>query len=181
MSLEAFAESVQLWLRPPYNYFALTCAVLLLLLYVTYAWRRAHRGIVPFSAEGGRVEIAPQTVRAIIQHAATGVEGVERAVCRVYPARRKLRILIMVHLQATARLQQIEVEIKRRVRLTLHNQFGFEAESIDPIDIRVTRILGDLPEAETAPAREFEMDPYDQLTRFDEDDGFVVPNKPKRK
>lgn len=184
MSPEEISNTVMPWLQPPFVYLALLCLCLLLVLYVMYAWRKARRGIVPFETEGGAVEISPATVRGIIQHAAVGVEGVERAVSRVHPHGKHLEIQVLIHLDASAKLQTIQQEVRERVRHTLHNQFGFDPTSLQPINIRVTRIVGDLPEGAGDPVRsEAEMvDPYDQLTRFeDDDDGYVTAPKGKRK
>lgn len=137
----------------PYLYLAGFTLVLLVLLLCLYRYRRIHQGIIPFKAEGGTIEIAPQTLRAVMENAARSVEGVERASCRHFRRGKSLGVRIALHIHANQRLRDIDSLVKNRIRATLLEQFGME--SIDPIHIRVTRIIGDpvatVPSEETVP------------------------------
>lgn len=127
--------------QPPYVYLAVVALILLVLLYVLYRYRRAHQGIIPFKAQGGTIEIAPQTLRAIMENAVDNVEGVERATCRHVIRGHRLGVKIALHIKANQRLRDIDTRVKERLRATLQEQFGIE--SVEPIHIRVTRIIGD--------------------------------------
>ncbi len=67
-----------------------------------------------------------------------------------------------IHLRANHRLRDVEATIKKRIRATLLDQFGME--TVEPIHIRVTRIVGDpiatVKEQPVEPEEnDFEMEP----------------------
>ncbi|HSH10047.1 MAG TPA: hypothetical protein VK995_06635 [Oceanipulchritudo sp.] len=128
-------------IEPPLFYFVVGGLVVLILLYLIYKVRLSTRGIIPFKSQGGTIEISPSTLRGVIQHAANSVEGVEKASCHHFIKGRSIGVRIAVHLRANNRLKDVESRIKRYVRATLYEQFGME--NIDPIHIRITRIVGD--------------------------------------
>ena len=127
--------------EPPMLYWIVAGLVILVVLWVWYAYRRSTRGIVPFKTQGGTIEIAPGTLRGVIQNAAGSVKGVERASCRHFVKGRRVGVKVAIHLRANNRLKDVDAQVKRCIRNTLFEQFGME--SIDPIHIRVTRIIGD--------------------------------------
>ena len=128
-------------LEPPLLYAVVGGLVVLVLLYLVYVYQRSNRGIVPFKTQGGNIEIAPHTLRSVIQQAANTVEGVEKASCRHFVKGRRVGVKVAIHLQANSRLKDVETRIKQCIRATLHEQFGME--NIEPIHIRVTRMVGD--------------------------------------
>lgn len=128
-------------LQPPWSYLLVAALVLVILLYFMVHYRRVHRGIRPFKSQGGEIEIAPQTLRGVIQNAANSVEGVEKATCRHFLKGRKLGVSVSLHLRANNRLREVDSLVKRRIRATLLDQFGME--NVEPVNIRVTRIVGD--------------------------------------
>ncbi|NDV62545.1 hypothetical protein G0Q06_08790 [Puniceicoccales bacterium CK1056] len=134
-------ESLEHLLRVPYLYYAAVAVVLLVALYLFRSYRRANQGIVPFKTQGGTIEIAPQTLRSVMQNAANSVEGIDKAACRHFMKGRNVGVKVAVHLRANHRLKDVETMIKQRIRATLLDQFGME--TVDPIHIRVTRIVGD--------------------------------------
>jgi uncharacterized alkaline shock family protein YloU len=134
-------ESLEHLLTAPYLYYAAVAVVLLLALYLVRSYRRAHQGIIPFKTQGGTIEIAPQTLRSVMQNAANSVEGVDKAACRHFMKGRNLGVKVAVHLRANHRLKDVDVMIKQRIRATLLDQFGME--TVEPIHIRVKRIVGD--------------------------------------
>lgn len=149
---------------PPYIYYVAGVVVLVAILYLSHRYRRANRPIVPFRAQGGDVEIAPQTIRGLINGAAGRVPGVEHASCQYRQKGRKLRVRVLIHLQAAARLVQVQEEIKRRIRSSLQSQIGMEPQDVDPIRIKVTKILGEanpLLEAETLPGDTVKVERFD--------------------
>jgi uncharacterized alkaline shock family protein YloU len=160
-------------LRVPYLYYAAVAVVLLVALYLFRSYRRANQGIVPFKTQGGTIEIAPQTLRSVMQNAANSVEGIDKAACRHFMKGRNVGVKVAVHLRANHRLKDVETMIKQRIRATLLDQFGME--TVDPIHIRVTRIVGDpvasVPQdsdpAEALPGDEFEDE---TIPRDSEDD-----------
>jgi uncharacterized alkaline shock family protein YloU len=158
-------------ITPLFLYFAGIIFVLVLFLWLATAWRRNHRPIVPFKTEGGRVEIAPHTLRGILQYAARGVAGVERASCSHAVRRHGLAIRVSIHLRANANLRAVEAEIKRRVRATLQEQFGIE--EVASIDIRVSKLVGSPESIARGPAaagRPVRLDPFEEELRGDGDE-----------
>lgn len=128
-------------IQPPYIYGIAAGLILLLPLYLIHYYRRTNQGIVPFKSQGGNIEIAPQTLRGVMQNAANSVEGVEKAACRHFLRRRNLGVSVSIHLRANHRLRDVDNLIKKRIRATLLDQFGME--NVEPINIRVSRIIGD--------------------------------------
>src|SRR5690606_18528699 len=97
-------------LHPPYLYYTLeTILGLLVVLWLFSAYRRHSRAIVPFETEGGRVEIAPGTLRSIIQATAISVPGVVKASSHHYAKRRGIAIRVSIHLRADFRLPEVEL------------------------------------------------------------------------
>lgn len=141
MAMETLTKALGHLMEPPYLYYAVVAVVLLVGLYLLYIYRRANQGIVPFKTQGGLIEIAPHTLRSVIQQAANSVEGVERASCHHFIKGRSVGVKVAIHLRANSRLKDVETRIKRCIRATLHEQFGMD--NIDPVHIRVTRIVGD--------------------------------------
>jgi uncharacterized alkaline shock family protein YloU len=128
-------------LLPPYLYFGLGALVLLCLLWWMQVYRRNHKGIIPFKAQGGSIEIAPGTLRGVIQLAAASVEGIEKASCQHFIRRHRLGVRVAVHVHSGFPLKDIDRQLKQTIRETLREQFGME--QVDPIHIRVARIIGD--------------------------------------
>ena len=128
-------------IHTPYLYYAVLAVALLIGLYVIYSYRRANQGIIPFKTQGGTIEIAPGTLRGVMQHAANTVDGVERATCRHFMKGRSVGVKVAIHLRSNTRLKDVEASIKGCIRATLSEQFGME--NIEPIHIRVTRMVGD--------------------------------------
>ncbi len=129
-------------LEPPYRHLAVAAVLLLALLYLIHRYQRSRRGIVPFRSQGGDVEISPRTLRWVLQNTVAGVTGIERASCRHFVRGRRLGVRVAIHLRANQSLREVEARIKRRIRATLMEQFGIE--TVEPIHIRVTRLIGDL-------------------------------------
>jgi uncharacterized alkaline shock family protein YloU len=162
MKLNTLVDSLQHLLTVPYLYYAVVAVVLLITLYLVHSYRRSNQGIVPFKSQGGTIEIAPQTLRGVMQNAANSVEGVERAACRHFMKGRNVGVKVAIHLRANHRLRDVEATIKKRIRATLLDQFGME--TVEPIHIRVTRIVGDpiatVKEQPVEPEEnDFEMEP----------------------
>lgn len=141
MNLATLVETLQHLLTVPYLYYAVVAVVLLVALYLLRVYRRSNQGIVPFKSQGGTIEIAPQTLRSVMQNATNSVEGVERAACRHFLKGRNVGVKVAIHLRANHRLRDVEATIKKSIRATLLDQFGME--TVEPIHIRVTRIVGD--------------------------------------
>ena len=135
------SETLSHLLKAPYLYYFVVVLVLLIGLYLVYTYRRANQGIVPFKTQGGAIEIAPSTLRGVMQHAANSVEGVEKASCRHFLKGRSVGVKVAIHLRANNRLKDVDARIKNCIQATLYEQFGME--NIEPIHIRVTRIVGD--------------------------------------
>lgn len=159
-------ESLEHLLKAPYLYYMAVAFVLLLTWYLIRSYRRAHQGIIPFKTQGGTIEIAPQTLRSVMQNAANSVEGVNKAACQHFLKGRNLGVKVAVHLRANHRLRDVEMMIKQRIRATLLDQFGME--TVDPIHIRVTRIVGD-PVATVTPEKAVEED----LAEDEVDEDFI--------
>lgn len=103
-------------------------------------WRASNRGVVPFKSEGGRVEVAPHTIRSFLQHVVSEVDGVEKAQCTFKQRGPKLQIDVKAKVQARLPLRTIETEIKRSIRASMRHQFNMT--NVDPINIRITQISG---------------------------------------
>ncbi|MEY2999942.1 MAG: hypothetical protein RL648_156 [Verrucomicrobiota bacterium] len=127
-------------LQPPYAYYAAVAASLFILLLVIRAYRKSHRAIVPFKTQGGNIEIAPHTLRSVMQSAAQSVQGVHKCACQHFIRRHQLGVRVKLQLQANHSLRDVDAAIKERIRTTLLEQFGME--TVDPIHIRVSRIVG---------------------------------------
>lgn len=127
-------------ITPPYSYYAAIAAGLFLVLLVIRGYRNAHRGVIPFKSQGGTIEIAPQTVRGVILYAAQSVEGVQKCSCRHFIKRGRMGVRVVIHLRANHSLRDVESTIKDRIRHSLADQFGMD--TVDPIHIRVARIVG---------------------------------------
>ena len=139
--MEELNETLSHLIRAPYLYYAGVAFVLLVGLYLLYTYRRANQAIIPFKTQGGNIEIAPSTLRGVMQHAANSVEGVEKANCRHFIKGRSVGVKVAIHLRANNRLKDVESRIKHCIQATLHEQFGMD--NVEPIHIRVTRIIGD--------------------------------------
>lgn len=139
--MNTLANTLEHLLEPPYVLYLAAALVLLLALYLIHYYRRAHRGIVPFKTEGGRVEISPRTLRGILQLAVSGVNGVDRADCTHFVKGQKLGVKVNIHLESNNPLREVEAAIKQRIRSALRDQFGLE--NVSPIHIRVVRMVGD--------------------------------------
>ncbi len=126
---------------PPYLYGAVGAALLLLLLLVLVFLRRWRSCIPAFESRDGAIEVAPKTLRTVMRNAVNSVEGVERASCRHFRHRRGIGVRVALHLRASHPLREVENQIKQRIRSTVSEQFGMAP--IDPIHIKVTRIVGD--------------------------------------
>ena len=135
------SETLSHLLKAPYLYYCVVAFVFLVGLYLVYTYRRSNQGIVPFKTQGGAIEIAPSTLRGVMQHAANSVEGVEKASCRHFMKGRSVGVKVAIHLRANNRLKDVDARIKNCIQATLYEQFGME--NIEPIHIRVTRIVGD--------------------------------------
>lgn len=161
--METIVEPLEHLLSTPYLYYAVVAIVLLVTLYLVHTYRKAHQGIIPFKTQGGTIEIAPQTLRGVMQNAANSVEGVERAACRHFVKGRNVGVKVAVHLRANHRLKDVESLIKKRIRATLLDQFGME--TVEPIHIRVTRIVGD-PVASVPDEKRNDDESYDEDTEL---------------
>lgn len=175
--MQTLSDTLGHLLQAPYVYMVAVSIGLLAALYLVYSYRRSNQGIVPFKSQGGNIEIAPHTLRGVMQNAANSVEGVEKAVCRHFIKGRKVGVRVAIHLRANHRLRDVENQIKRRIRATLMDQFGME--NVEPIHIRVSRIVGDpmatiTEEPEVYPSQEADEDddspgddrPYADETRI---------------
>ena len=154
-------------LQPPYLWWwAGGLAVALFLALSGMVWRRKTRGIVPFRAAGGRVEIAPHTIRTVIRHTVLGVEGVEKVKVKTSQRGAKTVVKLDLEILANAPIPVCEAEIKRRVRKALSHQFGME--QLAPITLRFSKIVGEPRslEDEALPAAREELQ---QLPRYEPD------------
>lgn len=149
---ETLNESLHFLLEPPVVFYAIGVVVAFLaILFAIGRYRRANRGIEPFKSNGGRVEIAPATVKMLIVHVVGDIGGVEWVGCRLRHGR-KLVVSLSLHVRAVTPLREIETETKRKVRYALKHQFGID--QVDAIHIRVTKVIGSPPvieEEEPAP------------------------------
>lgn len=139
-NLDYLKSTLSYLLEPPYAYLAALAGTLLLLLLAIRKYRRSHRPIVPFKTSGGTIEIAPQTLRGVMQGAAQSVEGVHKCTCRHFLRRGQLGVKVTLQMQANHSLRDIDAAIKERIRATLMEQFGME--TVAPIHVRVSRIVG---------------------------------------
>lgn len=138
----AVAELLQRAIEPPWLYaIAATVFGLGAALYALVRYRQLHKPIVPFKSADGSVQIAPHTLKSLIQFAALSVHGVEKAASRHFPKRNRIAIDIAIHLHANSKLPLVEQSIKQRVRAALDEQFGMQA--IDPITIKVVKVVGE--------------------------------------
>ncbi|MEX0323316.1 MAG: hypothetical protein AB3N63_14235 [Puniceicoccaceae bacterium] len=142
-------------LEPEFLYPITIGAIILILLWMYYRYKRASQGIIPYKTQGGNIEIAPSTLRGVMQHAANSIEGVERASCRHFIRGRGVGVKVAIHVRSNSKLREIEAQIKGCIRATLFEQFGMEI--VEPINIRVTKIVGD-PVATPKEALEEESD-----------------------
>jgi len=160
MNMQTLVNALQHLLSPPYIYFAALAVGFLVLLWFLRSYRRSHKGIVPFKSQGGTIEIAPHTLRGVMQNAANSVEGVEKAACRHFLKGRNIGVKVAIHLRANHKLRDVETTIKQRIRSTLMDQFGME--QVEPIHIRVSRIVGEpiasVPEENEASPENDELD-----------------------
>lgn len=155
--------------EPPTFYWIVLGFVMLIILWIWYTYSRSTQGIIPFKTQGGIIEIAPSTLRGVMQHAANNVEGVEKASCRHFLKGRRGGVKGAIHLQANSRLKDVEAQIKQCIKATLFEQFGME--NIEPIHIRVSKIVGDPIARETALMHpEFPEEQAGMIDLDDEDD-----------
>lgn len=149
---ESLNESLQFLLEPPLVFYVVGIFVaFILILYALSRYRRARRGIEPFKSNGGRVEIAPATVKMLIVHVVGDINGVEWVGCSLRHGR-KLVVSLALHVRAVTPLREIETETKRKVRYALKHQFGID--QVDAVHIRVTKVIGSPPVIEEEPEPE---------------------------
>ncbi len=172
-------------IEAPFVYYAMgTVVVLVLILFAIQRYRAAHRPIIPFKAEGGSVEIAPKTIRGLINTTVRSVPGVRSASCSYRQRGRKLRLKVDIHLNAASKLNDVQSEIKKRVRASLNTHIGIETKDVDPVRIKVTKLVGepDIHSIPSAPERYApEPTPYPSPVRplvpEDEDENEVEESK----
>lgn len=140
-SYQYLVELFQHLLDPVFLYPVTIGAIILIVLWLYYRYKRASQGIIPYKTQGGTIEIAPSTLRGVMQHAANSIEGVERASCRHFVRGRGVGVKVAIHVRSNSKLRDIESQIKGCIRATLYEQFGMEI--VEPIHIRVTKIVGD--------------------------------------
>lgn len=126
---------------PPYLYMGVATVLLLAGLLFLVFIRRARRCIPAFESRDGAIEVAPKTLRTVMRNAVHSVEGVERAHCRHFRHRDGIGVRVAIHLRASHPLREVENRIKQRIRASVSEQFGMAP--IDPVHIKVTRIVGD--------------------------------------
>lgn len=167
--MQELTEILSHLIKAPYLYYAVAAVVLLIGFYVVYSYRRANQGIIPFKTQGGQIEIAPSTLRGVMQNAANSVEGVEKASCRHFLKGRSVGVKVAIHLRANSRLRDVEAHIKQCIRATLYEQFGME--NIEPIHIRVTRIIGDPVASSRSSYEDDENESRAALMEMDDESG----------
>lgn len=140
-SYDYLLELFQHLLEPVFLYPVTIFTIILIVLWMYYRYKRANQGIIPYKTQGGTIEIAPGTLRGVMQHAANSIEGVERANCRHFIRGRGVGVKVAIHVRSNSKLREIESQIKGCIRATLYEQFGMEI--VEPIHIRVTKIVGD--------------------------------------
>lgn len=138
-------------------------------IYLITRFRRANKPIIPFRAEGGDVEIAPQTIRGLINNSARSVSGVENAHCSYQQKGSKLNVVIKIHLLASSRLVEVEREIKQRVRQSLHLHVGMEPDNVKPIKVRVAKIVGEVQPLPSPSNYEPTESGVEEMEGFDQD------------
>lgn len=175
--IKPYVENLSHLTEPPYLYMWTSVLALLLVLYLVRSYRKSRRPIVPFKSEGGSVEIAPHTLRGIIQQSALSVDGVEKAHCRHYVQGRGLKVKVAIHLHATARLKEVENDIKKQIRAVLWDQFGME--KVDPIDIKVVKLVGEAPRPNNQ-TKALELDEHELATDQSEDISSAESTEPPR-
>ncbi|MCD8482191.1 MAG: alkaline shock response membrane anchor protein AmaP [Verrucomicrobia bacterium] len=145
--------------QPPYLYAVIGLITAILLWWLIVRMRAANRGIVPFKSSGGRVEIAPQTIKTFLQHVVSEADGVEKAHCSFKQKSGRLAVTVKAQVKAQLPLRTIESDIKRRIRSSMRYQFSME--NIDPINIRITHISGQpiRPDTEDTMPLEVEQEP----------------------
>jgi uncharacterized alkaline shock family protein YloU len=149
----------------------LICAVgVVLLLWLKI--RRARKPIILQRSQGGNLEIARTTLRGLIIGAAQRVSGVHHTSCKYHQKGRKLRVTVFIHLDAQARLPQVEEELKRGIRTTLQQHVGYDPSHVAPIHVRVTKITGDT--MIQLPPEEEETE-VPALPRYEESDEVELP------
>jgi uncharacterized alkaline shock family protein YloU len=163
-------------LEEPYRYYLVAVVVLAVIWFGYRKIVRARRPIVLYRSQGGNVEIARQTLRGLIVGAAHRVRGVEHASCTYDQRGRKLRVKISIHLAGDARLPEVEEELKKRVRAALHQHVGYEPHDVQPINVRVTKIVGD---PSPALAEEAVMLEAETLPRYDDEVETELPEGQK--
>jgi Na+-transporting methylmalonyl-CoA/oxaloacetate decarboxylase gamma subunit len=141
MEIPEALQQLEILFQYPYYLIVMGVLAFLFLCLLIARVRRMNRAIVPFKTQGGRVEIAPKTIHGILQHTVVGIPGVEKASCCHRQRGSKLQLQVNIHILATAKLKELETEIKHRIRSVMRFQFGME--NIDPIHIRVTRLVGE--------------------------------------
>lgn len=148
----------------PYRYGVIAVVGLTVLLFIARRLLNARRPIILYRGQGGDVEIARPTLRGLIVGAASRVVGVDHASCKYDQRGRKLRIQISIHLSGGARLKEVEDDLKKKIRNALLQQVGYEPNDVQPINVRVTKIIGD-----PAPVIEEEyLRDDDTLPRYEE-------------
>lgn len=160
---------------PPYRYGVIALAILIIFWCLYRRVVAARRPITLYRSQGGNVEIARQTLRGLIIGAALRVSGVDHATCQYDQRGRKLRVKVSIHLAGDARLKEVEEELKKRIRSALQQHVGYEPNDVQPINVRVTKIVGDpAPTLEEDFPREAET-----LPRYDETDPEELPEGQK--
>lgn len=169
-------EELLKYVHPPYIY-AIAGAVIVVGSTMAYLnWKASNKGIVPFKSEGGRVEIAPHTIRSFLQHVVSEVDGVEKARCTFKQRGPKLQIDVAAKVQARLPLRAIETEIKRCIRANMRYQFNMT--NIDPINIRITQISGQ--PMEKAPNDE-NWEATESLEASESNDGGAIEPLPEKR
>lgn len=144
--------------QQPSNWYLAGGVVLgILALWLISSIRAANRPIVPFRSEGGNIAISPGTLHRLIDHAGRSVSGVSRISSTFRLKREVLNIRLFLTLQASARLPEVEADLRNSVRAALHEQLGLE--KIGSIDLVVRRIVGEptTPRRAALPARETKL------------------------
>jgi len=159
----------------PYLYCWAGIVAAIALWVVVWRIRRSRRPIMLYRSQGGNVEIARQTLRGLIIGASLRVPGIEQAACTYDQRGRKLRVGISIHLAGDARLTVVEEELKKRIRTALQQHVGYEPSDVQPINVRVNKIVGD-----PSPALEEEYSREEMLLpRYDDDDEKELPEGQK--
>lgn len=143
---------------PPHLYLAVAALLCLAGLVLLVAVRRARRCIPAFESRDGAIEVAPKTLRTVMRNAVSSVEGVERVHCRHFRHRDGIGVRVAIHLRASHPLREVENRIKQRIRSSVSEQFGMAP--IDPVHIKVTRIVGDPMAAIPTHSLPREEDPF---------------------